>query len=182
VGVVGQLSVADGGKVEGVGGRAAVEWRWRSSGGGGGGGEGGGGGDGGGGGGGGGGGVAVEIAVAIAVVAVVVEMAVEVARSVAVAVDRAFATATAAVEGTGNNQPNYHIVVGVIDASSSSSLFITRRAFSRRLASSRCSVVGLDVNVVGDFDASSSLFVVPPRLLPPLHCRLRRRRRCRRRS
>ncbi len=42
----------------------------------------------------------------MAVVAVVLETAVEVARSVAVVVDRAMATATAAVEGTGNNQPN----------------------------------------------------------------------------
>jgi hypothetical protein len=48
----------------------------------------------------------VVIAVALAVGAVVVEMAVEVARSVAVVVDRAFSTAAAAVEGTGNNQPN----------------------------------------------------------------------------
>ncbi len=41
-----------------------------------------------------------------------------------VAVDRAFETVTVAVEGTGNNQPNYHIVIGVIDASSSSSFVI----------------------------------------------------------
>jgi hypothetical protein len=119
--------------------------------------------------------VAVERAVAVAVavvvvVAVVVEMAVEVARSVAVAVDRAFETATAAVEGTGNNQPNYHIVVGGIEASSSLSFF-TRRA------SSRCSVVGLEVNVFGGFDVSPSLFVVRRRH----HSFRRRRRRCRRR-
>jgi hypothetical protein len=106
----------------------------------------------------------------------VVEIAVEVARSVAVAVDRAFETATVAVEGTGNNQPNYHIVVGDIDASSSSS-FVTRRAFSLRRASYRCSVVGLDVNVFGGFDASLSLFVVRRR-----HHLFRRRRRRRRRS
>ncbi len=106
MGVVGQLSVVDGGKVKGVGGRVAVEWRWQSSGGGGGGREGGGGG--------GGGGVALERAVAIVVavavvVVVVVEMVVEVARSLSVAVDRAFETATVAVEGTGNNQPNNHM-------------------------------------------------------------------------
>jgi hypothetical protein len=64
---------------------------------------------------------AVAIVVAVAVVAVVVEMTVDVARLVMVAVDRAFETATAAVEDTGNNQPNYHIVVGGIDPSSSSS-------------------------------------------------------------
>jgi hypothetical protein len=110
--------------------------------------------------------------VAVAVVVVVVEMAVEVARLVAVAVDKAFETATAAVEGTGNNQPNYHIVVGGIDASSLLS-FITRRAFSHCRASSCCSVVGLDVNVFGGFDALSTLFVVLPRLLPPFHCCLR---------
>jgi hypothetical protein len=56
--------------------------------------------------------------------AVVVEMAVEVARSVAVAVDRAFETATVAVEDTGNNQPNYHIFIGVIDASLLSSFVV----------------------------------------------------------
>ncbi len=67
---------------------------------------------------------AVVIAVVVVVVAVVVEVAVEVARSVAVAVDRAFETATAVVEGTGNNQPNYHIVIGDIDASLLSS-FVT---------------------------------------------------------
>ncbi len=49
-------------------------------------------------------------------VVVVVEMVVEVARSVAVAVDRAFETASGAVEGTGNNQPYYHIIVGGINA------------------------------------------------------------------
>jgi hypothetical protein len=149
----------------------------------------GGGGGGGGSGGGGGGGVAVEravaIAVAVVVVAVVVEIAVEVARSLAVVVDRAFETATAAVEGTGNNQPNYHIVVGDIDASSSSS-FVTRRAFSLRHASYRCSVVGLDVNVFGGFNASLSLFIVRRRLhLFHRRCRPRRRHRhcsCRRRS
>jgi hypothetical protein len=122
----------------------------------------------------------------VVVVAVVVEIAVEVARSVAVAVDRAFETATVAVEGTGNNQPNYHIVVGDIDASSSSS-FVTRRAFSLRRASYRCSVVGLDVNVFGGFDALSSLFVLRRRhhLFRRRRHRGRRRRRrrsCRRRS
>jgi hypothetical protein len=142
-----------------------------------------GGGGGGGGGSGGGGGVAVEravaIAVAVVVVAVVVEIAVEVARSVAVAVDRAFATATAAVEGTGNNQPNYHIVVGDIDASLSL-LFVTRRAFFLCRASYRCSVVGLDVNIFGGLDALSPLFVV--RCRHHLCCRCHRRRRsCRRR-
>ncbi len=64
---------------------------------------------------------------------------------------------------------NYHIVIGGIDALTLSS-FVTRHAFSCRRASSRCSVVGLDVNVFGSLGASSSLFVVPPRLLPPLHC------------
>ncbi len=64
---------------------------------------------------------------------------------------------------------NYHIVVGGINALTSS-LFVTRRAFSCCRASSRCSVVGLDVNVFGGLDASLYLFVVPPRLLPPLHC------------
>ncbi len=57
MGVVGLLSVVDGGKVQGVGGKVAVEWPWRLSGGGSeGGGEGGGGGGGGGDCGGGGGG------------------------------------------------------------------------------------------------------------------------------
>jgi hypothetical protein len=51
------------------------------------------------------------------VVVVVVEMAVEVARLVAVVVDRTFETATVAVEDTGNNQPDYHIIVGGIDTS-----------------------------------------------------------------
>ncbi len=45
---------------------------------------------------------------------------------------------------------NYHIVVGGIDASMSSS-FVTRRTFSCRCASSRCSVVHLDINVFGGF-------------------------------
>jgi hypothetical protein len=76
---------------------------------------------------------------------------------------------------------NYHIVIGGIEASTSSS-FIMRRAFSCHRASSRCSVVGLDVNVFGGLDASSSLFVVPPRLLTPLHCHQHRRRHCHRRS
>ncbi len=174
MGVVGQLSVADGDKVQGVGGRGAVKWRWHLSGGGG---EGSGEGGGGGGGGGGGSGVAVEwgeaIAVVVVVVAAVVEIAVEVARLVAVAVDRAFETAAAAVEGTGNNQPNYHTVIGGIDALSSS-LFFTRRAFSRRRTSSRCSVVSLNVNVFGSFDVLSSLFVVRRR-----HHLFRRRCHCR---
>ncbi len=69
-------------------------------------------------------------------------------------------------------QSNYHIVVGGIDASTSSS-FVTRLAFSCRRASSRCSVIGLDVNVFGGLDELSTLFVVPPRLLPPLHCHQR---------
>ncbi len=64
---------------------------------------------------------------------------------------------------------NYHIVVGGIDASTLS-LFVTRRAFSCRRASSRCSVVGLDVNVFGGLDTLSSLFVVSPCLLSLLHC------------
>ena len=132
----------------------AVEWQSR-----GGGDEGGGNG----GGGGGGGGVAVErvvaIAVAFVVIAVVVERAVEVARLVVVAVDRAFKTATAAVEGTGNNQTNYHIIIGGINALLSLSFF-TCCAFSRRYASSRCSVVGLDVNIFGGFVVLPSLFVV----------------------
>jgi hypothetical protein len=64
---------------------------------------------------------------------------------------------------------NYHIVVGGIDALTSS-LFVTRRAFSCHRTSSRCSVVGLNVNVFGGLDALLSLFVVLPRLLPPLHC------------
>ena len=76
---------------------------------------------------------------------------------------------------------NYHIIVGGINASTSL-LFVMRRAFSCRRASSRCSVVGLDVNEFGGLDASSSLFVVPPRLLPPLHCHQCRRWRCRCRS
>jgi hypothetical protein len=76
---------------------------------------------------------------------------------------------------------NYHIVVGGIGALTLSS-FITRRAFSCCCASSRCSVVGLDVNVFGGLDALLSLFVMPPRLLPPLHCHQCCRRRCRRRS
>jgi hypothetical protein len=67
---------------------------------------------------------------------------------------------------------NYHIVIGGIDALTSWS-FITRSAFSYRCASSRCSIVGLDVNVFGGLDALLSLFVVPPRLLPPLHCHQR---------
>ncbi len=49
-------------------------------------------------------------------------------------------------------QLNYHIIVGGIDASTSSS-FVTCRALSCRRASSRCSVVGLDVNVFGGLDA-----------------------------
>jgi hypothetical protein len=56
------------------------------------------------------------------------------------------------------------------------------RASSCRRASSRHSIVvfvvvvvvvvviGLDVDVVGGFEASSTSFVLPPRLLPPLHC------------
>ncbi len=67
---------------------------------------------------------------------------------------------------------NYHIVVGGIDALTLL-LFVTCRAFSCRRASSRCSVVGLDVNVFGSLDALSSLFVVPPRLLLPLQCHQR---------
>jgi hypothetical protein len=59
---------------------------------------------------------------------------------------------------------NYHIVVGGIDALRLLS-FVTRHAFSCHRASSRCSVVGLDVNVFGGLDALLSLFV-----LPPLHC------------
>ncbi len=47
---------------------------------------------------------------------------------------------------------NYHIVVGGIDTLMLS-LFVTRRAFSCRRTSSRCSVVGLDVNVFGGLDA-----------------------------
>ncbi len=78
-------------------------------------------------------------------------------------------------------QLNYHIVVGGIDESTLSS-FVTRRAFFCRRASSRCSVVGLDVNVFGGLDVSLSLFVMPPRLLPPLHCHQRRCRHCHRRS
>ncbi len=50
---------------------------------------------------------------------------------------------------------NYHIVISGIDASTLLS-FVTRRAFSCRCASSHCSVVGLDVNVFGGLDASSS--------------------------
>jgi hypothetical protein len=73
---------------------------------------------------------------------------------------------------------NYHIVVGGIDALTSS-LFVTRCAFSCHRASSRCSVIGLDVNVIGGLDASSSLFAMPPHLLPPLHCHQHRCRRCR---
>jgi hypothetical protein len=69
---------------------------------------------------------------------------------------------------------NYHIVVGGINASTLLS-FVTRRAFSCCHASSRCSIVGLDVNLFGGLDASLSLFVVPPRLLPPLHCHQRHR-------
>ncbi len=76
---------------------------------------------------------------------------------------------------------NYHIVIGGIDALMSL-LFVTRRAFSCRRASSHCSVVGLGVNVFGGLDASLSLFVVPPRLLPPLHCHQGCRQRCRCRS
>ncbi len=72
---------------------------------------------------------------------------------------------------------NYHIVVGGIDASMSLS-FVMRCAFSCHRASSFCSIIGLDVNVFGSLDASSSFFVVPPRLLPPLHCHQRHRRRC----
>jgi hypothetical protein len=64
---------------------------------------------------------------------------------------------------------NYHIVVGGIITSMLLS-FVTRRAFSCRRASSRCSIVGLDVNVFGGLDKSLPLFVMPPRLLPPLHC------------
>jgi hypothetical protein len=54
--------------------------------------------------------------------------------------------------------------------------FIMRRVFSCRHASSCCSVVGLDINIVGGFDALLSLFVVllclllQLRLLPLLHC------------
>ncbi len=64
---------------------------------------------------------------------------------------------------------NYHIVVGGINALTLL-LFVTRHAFSCHRASSRCSIVGLNVNVFGGLDASLSLFVMPPRLLPPLHC------------
>ncbi len=53
-------------------------------------------------------------------------------------------------------QSNYHTVIGGIYASTSS-LFITHRAFSCCRASSRCSDVGLDVNVFGGLDASLSL-------------------------
>ncbi len=67
---------------------------------------------------------------------------------------------------------NYHIVVGGINASMLL-LFVTHRTFSCRRASSRCSIVGLDVNVFGGLDALSSLFVVPPCLLLPLHCHQR---------
>jgi hypothetical protein len=88
-----------------------------------------------------------------------VEITVEVARLVAVAVDRAFEKATAAVEGTGNNQPNYHIVVSDIDALLPL-LFITCCTFSLHRASYRCSVVSLDVNVFGGLDALLSLFVM----------------------
>jgi hypothetical protein len=42
---------------------------------------------------------------------------------------------------------NYHIVNGGIDTSTS--LFVTLCAFSCRRASSRCSIVGLNVNVFG---------------------------------
>ncbi len=72
---------------------------------------------------------------------------------------------------------NYHIVVGGIDTLTLSS-FIMRCAFSCRRASSHCSIVGLDVNVFGGLDTSLSLFVEPPRLLPPLHCHQRRRQHC----
>jgi hypothetical protein len=68
---------------------------------------------------------------------------------------------------------NYHIIVGDINALTLS-LFVTRRAFSCRRASSRCSIVGLDVNVFGVLKALSSLFVVPPQLLLPLHSYQRR--------
>ncbi len=67
---------------------------------------------------------------------------------------------------------NYHIVVGGINALTSLS-FATRRTFSCCRTSSRCSVVDLNVNVFGGLDTSSSLFVVPPRLLLPLHCHQR---------
>jgi hypothetical protein len=55
-----------------------------------------------------------------------------------------------------------------------------RLCLSCRRASSRHSivisvvvdvvVVGLDVDVIGGFNASAKPFVLPPRLLPPLHC------------
>ncbi len=68
---------------------------------------------------------------------------------------------------------NYHIAVGGIDASTLL-LFVMRRTFSCHRDSSRCSIVGLDINVFGGLDASLSLIVVPPCLLPPLHCHQRR--------
>ncbi len=71
-------------------------------------------------------------------------------------------------------QSNYHIIIIGINASTLP-LFVMHRAFSCRRASSRCSVVGLDVNVFGGLDALSSLFVVPPRLLPPLQFHQHRR-------
>ncbi len=76
---------------------------------------------------------------------------------------------------------NCHIVGGDINASTLSS-FVTHRAFSCRRASSRCSVIGLNVNVFGGLDALSSLFVVPPRLLPLLHCHQHHRQHCCHRS
>jgi hypothetical protein len=76
-------------------------------------------------------------------------------------------------------QLNYHIVVGGINALTLSS-FVMCRAFSCRCASSRCSVVGLNVYVFGRLDTLSSLFVVPPRLLLPLHCHQRHCQHCRR--
>ena len=72
---------------------------------------------------------------------------------------------------------NYHIVVGGINASTLW-LFVTRRAFSCRRTSSRCSIVGLDVNVFGGLDELLSLFVVLPCLLLPLHCHQRCCQRC----
>ncbi len=74
-------------------------------------------------------------------------------------------------------QSNFHIVVGGINTSTSSS-FVTRRAFSCRRDSSCCSVLGLGVNVFSGLDASLSLFVLPLRLLPPIHCHQRCRLRC----
>ncbi len=78
-------------------------------------------------------------------------------------------------------QSNYHIVVGGINALMPL-LFVMRRAFSCCRISSRCSVVGLDVNLFGSLDTSSSLFVVLPCLLLPFHCHQCCCQHCHRRS